>query len=1066
MVDAQRNDEYTRVELPFIKQLKHMGWEHAKGDIDVPYLVDPPITKGRQDFKKVLLLDRLQDAVRRINTDENGNPWIDDKRINKAISDIERPGIHRLIEANREITRLLIKGTEVEGPDGKQKTIKYIDFENPKNNDFIAINQFRVDPPWSTGDCGFIIPDIVLFVNGIPLVVIECKHPDIESPLEKGVEQLLRYSNQREWVEEPEGAEKLFHYVQVMIATHFDRSCMGTVGYPADRYLEWKDPFPRTVDELAKELGVDEPSGQQILAAGVLHPDNLLDIVRNCSLFKENEKIIPRYQQYRAVHKAIHRLQTGQTRAQHGEQDQRGGIIWHTQGSGKSLTMVFLVRKIRTIKDLQRFKVVIITDRTDLEEQLSETAALTGEPIQIATSVKDLEEKLRTPGAGLVFGMVQKFRDDIIDSTDEPTLQRGLNDSEDILVLVDEAHRSHTSTLHASLLAALPNCAMIGFTGTPIVKKGKKRTTEIFGPLIDTYTIKQSQEDGATLPILYEGRTTTGEVKDTDSLDEIFIDMFAERSEKERAIIRRKYATKGKVLEAEQLIKAKARDMLRHYVSRILPNEFKAQVVAVSRLAAVRYQKAFEEARDELVQELEELDDSLKNLSDDEIESLESDTRFLVEAYSYLDTIRELKFAAVISGDHNDPPSWSKWTSKGQQKANIASFKKPLKQDKLAFLIVRTMLLVGFDARVEQVLYIDRLMRDHELLQAIARVNRTHENKTHGLVVDYFGLAHHLKDALDVYAEGDIEGALMSVLERLPILEARHLRIIEFFASRGLDIQDREGCIDLLRDDRLRAEFQLKYKDFLEALDPLLHRPGALKYIEDAKRLRYIHKKAQNRYRDENLNLLGVGHKVRKLIDRYIISEGIDPKIGPVDILHTDFERQVEELKSSKAQAAEMEYAVRYHIRIHLDEDPVYYGKLSERLEEILQSFEDNWDALAQALKEFVADVRAGRPADKTNLDPKREAPFLSLLLDAAEIERENEELILKYAKATVEMVKHISKEISHVDFWRSRVAQQELRGWIVEFLDFHEMVPFDKLPEIADRIIQTAKHNHSRLVK
>jgi type I restriction enzyme R subunit len=248
-------------------------------------------------------------------------------------------------------------------------------------------------------------------------------------------------------------------------------------------------------------------------------------------------------------------------------------------------------------------------------------------------------------------------------------------------------------------------------------------------------------------------------------------------------------------------------------------------------------------------------------------------------------------------------------------------------------------------------------------------------------------------------------------------------------------------------------------------LDPLLHRPEALKYVEDAKRLRYIHKKAQNRYRDENLNLLGIGHKVRNLIDRHIISEGIDPKIKPVDILHADFEKQVEELKSSKAQAAEMEYAVKHHIRIHLDEDPIYYGKLSERLEEILQSFEDNWDALAKALKEFTEEVRAGRPADKTKLDPKREAPFLSLLLDAANIDRESTELLLKYAKATVEMIEHISKEISHIDFWRSRVAQQELRGWIVKYLDGHELVPFEKLPEIADRIVQTAKHNHSRLV-
>jgi len=1061
LVNDGENREHNRVELPFIQQLRKMGWTHIEGDTEVPYL-----TEERRSFRQVLMLDRLRNAIERVNTDDDGNSWLDDARITKAVSDLERPGTRKLIEANKEVTRLLIKGTEVEGPDGRQRTIRYIDFEKPENNDFLAVSQFRVDPPWSTGDHGYIIPDIVLFVNGIPLVVVECKSPDLEEPLAEGVEQLLRYSNQREWVEEPEGVERLFHYVQVMIATHFDRACVGTVGSTADRYLEWKDPYPTRMEELATDLGVTEPSGQQILAVGMLHPHKLLDILRNFTLFKEGHKIIPRYQQYRAVQKAIERLKTGQTRLQHGEQDQRGGIIWHTQGSGKSLTMVFLVRKMRTMKELQRFKIVMITDRIDLEEQLSETAELTGEPLQTADSVKDLEAKLRVHGAGLVFGMIQKFQDDILSSIKDPTLQEGLNDSEDILVLVDEAHRSHTSALHASLQAALPNCAMIGFTGTPVVTEGKKRTTEIFGPLVDTYTIKQSQDDGATLPILYEGRTTAGEVKDASSLDEIFVDMFADRSEKERAIIRRKYATKGNVLEAEQLIKAKARDMLRHYLSRILPNGFKAQVVAVSRRAAVRYQKAFEEAQDELVKRLQSIDLGLMGLDDKAIGELAPDTRFLVEAYPYLDTIRELKFATVISGNGNDPPSWRNWTSKGQHKANIASFKDSMKKDRLAFLIVRTMLLVGFDAPVEQVLYVDRLMRDYELLQAIARVNRTYPNKTHGLVVDYFGLAHHLKDALDVYTEGDIEGALRSIMDELPILEARHRRIVDFFSERGVELKDEDACVDLLKDDRLRAEFQLKYRDFLQALDPLLHRPEALKYVDDAKRLRYIHKTAANRYRDENLNLLGVGNKVRTLIDKHIMSRGIDPKIGPVDILHADFEEQVRQLKSPVAQAAEMEYAIRHHISVHLDEDPVYYGKLSERLEEILQDFRDNWEALAKALREFTGEVQAGRPADKTRLDPKREAPFLSLLLEAACVDRESEEFLMQYAKATVEMVDHISKEIVHVDFWRSRVAQDELRGWIVRFLDERGLIPLDKLPEVADRIVQTAKHNHARLVK
>ncbi|MHA2022791.1 MAG: type I restriction endonuclease, partial [Candidatus Thorarchaeota archaeon] len=219
MVDGRRDDEFKRAEKPFLEQLKQMGWKHAIGDIDVPYIVKPQIIEGRKSFKQVLLFDSLRDAIQRINLDDNGEPWLDDTRLNKAISDLERPGTHQLMKANREITRLLIKGIEVEGLDGKKKTIKYIDFKNPERNHFLAINQFRVDPPWSTGDKGFIIPDIVLFINGIPLIVVECKKPDHDAPLEDGIDQLLRYSNQREWVREEfgyEGVEKLFHYVQIM----------------------------------------------------------------------------------------------------------------------------------------------------------------------------------------------------------------------------------------------------------------------------------------------------------------------------------------------------------------------------------------------------------------------------------------------------------------------------------------------------------------------------------------------------------------------------------------------------------------------------------------------------------------------------------------------------------------------------------------------------------------------------------------------------------------------------------------------------------------------------------
>ena len=399
--------EYIQVEQPFIEQLQALGWDYLEGDTDVPYLTE------RETFRQVLLTGRLREALVRINLDENSQSWLDETRVAQAVGRLERLGVPKLIEANQVATDLLLKGTPVEGPDGKYVTVRYIDFEHLERNDFLVINQFRVDPPWATARRDYVMPDLVLFVNGIPLVVVEAKSPDLEDPLTQAITQLLRYSNQRQGVDEPEGAERLFHYAQILVATCFETARVGTVGASYEHYLEWKDTYPIQTSEVLRDLGgLEKLSGQQMLVAGMLRPTHLLDIVRNFTLFTEvgghTVKIVPRYQQFRAVHKAIERLTHGQTRREHGEADQRGGIIWHTQGSGKSLTMVFLVRKMRTLPELRRFKIVAVTDRVKLEKQLRDTATLTGEPLQVARSVAEFQRLLRQPGAGLVFGMIQK----------------------------------------------------------------------------------------------------------------------------------------------------------------------------------------------------------------------------------------------------------------------------------------------------------------------------------------------------------------------------------------------------------------------------------------------------------------------------------------------------------------------------------------------------------------------------------------------------------------------------------------------------------------------------------
>lgn len=799
--------EFEKVEWPLVLQLVEKlaapAWKQTTGSLDHPSVTD------RESFREVLLRTDLRNAIKRVNL-RDGQPWLDESRISQAVSELERISKPRLMEANQEATKLLLEGCVVEGlpgwDNGRSKTIHYIDWDNVENNTFRVINQFRVDTPGKAKE--FIAPDLVLFVNGIPVVVIECKSPSVAEPIAEAVDQLRRYSNQRKAageVEDDEGNEKLFFTNQLLVATSFDEARVGTIGGDAEHYAPWRDTAPLALDDVKKRLGKEQLSAQETLVAGLFTPSHLLDIIRHFTSYQvvsgRTVKIACRYQQFRAVQNAIARLQTGKTRQKDGEVDRRGGLIWHTQGSGKSLTMVFLVRKLRSVPALRKFKIVLVTDRTDLQDQLSKTATATGETVEIGESMSAVQKLLKKKGPGLVFAMIQKYRErdnppDEAESSGKAAPLQALNDDESILVLVDEAHRSHASALHASLLAAIPNCARIGFTGTPIIMGAKKRTHDIFGEFLDRYTIKESEADGATVPILYEGRSAEGAVADGGDLDQLFDHWFKDRPEDERDAIKKKYATKGAVLgEAEELITAKADDMMHHYVEHILPNGLKAQVVAYSRLAAVRYQAALSAARDRLVLEAEELDAATRALDDEQLAERPRKLRAAVRAARHLVLLKSLEFATVISPKHNDPNEWEQWSDGSVIETHIDRFKKrlvhadPTKEDRLAFLCVKSMLLTGFDAPVEGVMYLDRPIKEAELLQAIARVNRTDTpQKAAGIIVDYHGVASHLKEALKEYSREDIDGALQSLKDEIPKLRDRCQRALDLFKSRGLDI--------------------------------------------------------------------------------------------------------------------------------------------------------------------------------------------------------------------------------------------------------------------------------------
>ena len=1157
--------EYDLVEKPFCEQLRTMGWSWIEGDVDVPELTE------RESFREVFLVNRLAEAITKINL-RDGKPWLDETRIAKAIRDLTRVAGHRLMEANQAATELLLKGTVADGlPDwdnGRPQPISYIDFDHPENNDFLVINQFKVE---LTSGRGHIIPDAVLFINGIPIAVAEFKSPSIENPMHEAINQLLRYTNQRRELfptiyTDNEGLEKLFHTNQLLVASYYFEARAATIGAPPEAYLEWSDTSPMPMSTVAEELGIISASddieeakselqavgpeqtdrvgtpiffrqtkqrpealrsrqgaamqSQQVLVAGMLRPVNLLDLMRNFTVFQQvdgkTRKVVARYQQFRAIHKAVVKLQEGRTKSKGAQQDERGGIIWHTQGSGKSLSMVFLVRKMRTLDALKRYKIVTVTDRTDLEIQLRETACLSGEAVRPT----DQDKRTRVSSTALtqrilsettpdiVFAMLQKYqdiekqalKDDKVAMTifrkekrpgkDEPIVEKEvtfeenirfeefpvLNESEEILVLVDEAHRSHTRSLHRNLRRALPNAAIIGFTGTPILSKEKTETREIFGDFIDKYLLQDAELDGATVPILYEGRTADGLVKDAPNLDTLFEDMFRTYAKKELDIIKAKYGTESDVLEAPLLIEQKAKDMLRHYVGVVLPEGYKAQVVATSRRAAVLYLEKLRVARDELVRDLEGLSPRTLALPEDEIEKLDQQTKFLVRAHTLLPLIRALDVAVVISGNHNDPESWWNWAKKENQDEYTKRFKRKMaseqteKTDPLALMVVNNMLLTGFDAPVEQVMYLDRKVVAHDLLQAIARVNRTCGQKKCGYVVDYIGVARHLNEALKDYDGEDTEGTLIDINVELPKLLDRRNRAVVVFKGRGIkDLQNEvEACVNLLADLKIRAEFINKLRMFYETLNILEHRPEVPNDVfRDAKLLGFINKVAANLYRDPALNLLGVAEKVKGLIDAHISARGVDPKIPPTTITDSEFEKVLKAQSSSRARAAQMQHALRYHITNFSNLNPVFARKMSEKLEEILKRFKDDWDALERELRKYMDELRQGDRNDFPDLDPRVQVPFVRLILEAFSENRQLDENQRKAAiRTTLDIIERIRQEVAKVGFWKNADRRELLTKQLVRDLDASGICPPGKERDIAQRLVALAKENHEYLVR
>ncbi|MFD7162126.1 type I restriction endonuclease subunit R [Streptomyces violascens] len=1115
--------EYDKTEKPLTEQLVAMGWAHLQGGPPGETATDPAAS-GRESFHQVLYADRFRAAVSRINPGADGEPWLSAAQLDwlcalvRGVVPGHGPGKHG-VAGNLELTRLLRDGVNARRVPGRTKSdpehVRLVDWDGEfaPGNDLLAVSQFRVDREGRQPAT----PDMVLFVNGLPWAVVECKAPltsgaDSRAALDFAVEQVLGYAG----AEYVSAVPEFVRFAQVLIGTDRDHAELGTVSAEPRHFAPWRTVRPIGEDVVRQEVGKEAEKGhvpltdQEVLVAGVLRPAHLLTLVRDFSTQKgigaRTVKVIGRYQQFRAVLEIARRLDVRRRAVAKGEPvDQRGGVVWHTQGSGKSLTMAFLVRHLRSTKELSGHKVVVVTDRLDLEKQIRESLGASDEKVHRATSVKRARKYLAVDVPDLVLVTLQKARrdDTAYDGTEESLGEgegegqeeahlhnRVANGDSDIVVLIDEAHRGQSRWQHARLRAMLPNAAMVGFTGTPIISGAAKTTEQIFGGFADTYTLRDAERDRSVVPVRYEAYDVPLEVIEKAALDAKFEEHVPEDPERRERVLRT-FARRKEILEAPSVIAEKADHMLRHWARNALPDRFGAQLVAVSRLAAVRYRDALIDARDRLLDRIDALDPELIH-DPMAVHSATEVERELLDLLPHRAVLASIDAAVVISKAENgtvqpdgsrrqDPEAWQRWTLKSKQDAYIARFKKgigdplaaaadpswraethggaglgqgapagsgeiwdewsaagsgaadPARESMdagageqregkgsdgpMAFLVVQSMLLTGFDAPVEQVLYLDCALSGVGLLQAVARTNRPYPAKEWGLVVDFIGIGPELAGSLDKYDQAHLRHVYgfdaVSVDHLKPDYEGRQPtgdellvqadvaaealladlsgKVSTFLDRYGIpslaelaDEVRQEDLLQALSDPLLLGEFDELVRDFLTALNAVLPRPKALEYEDLAGRLGELQHIARRRYLDgrDQFSPRRYGAKVRQLISRHLKVTGIEQRIPPVDLSAPDFMRRVNANKDPRARTAYMAGSLRLRITARIASNRARYGTFSERLEEVVQQMRQDFEKAAVDLAVLVGDVNAAERSgpDDNGLDPRTEGAVYGLL--------------------------------------------------------------------------------------
>ncbi len=1053
-------NEYTLVELPAIDYLtNNVGYDYIEGNKVTPAHGE------RGSFRDVVLTRRLSGALMRLN------PWMNESSLSTAIKFLlnsEAIGTS-LLEINEKLYKAIVdlEFTVQQDVDGhkKNQTVKFIDFDDVDKNEFLVVNQFEV-----LGMNKTILPDLVIFINGIPVVVIEAKSPfketveNINAGKKDAFNQLRRYMGAREG-ELDEGAVRLFHtnfFTGIINKYH---AYVGTISSSYDYYLEWKDPYP-----FKKEQMNDiENNGQNLFFQGLLEKNNLLKILQFFIVFETESDIrikkIARYQQFRACMKAIKRIKEGKTPLE------KGGVIWHTQGSGKSLSMVMLARMIRRTKELEDTMLVVITDRIDLDKQIYNTftrvfpAEYTiadsnlDKLLTRAEKVTEMEKLISKGQPKIIMTTIQKFQ---CKSDENPILEdssqkdalffdkeiKVLTNKSNVIVFTDEAHRSQYSNLSMNMRKALPNATFIGFTGTPI-EKDDKSTYKTFGSLIDSYTISQSVKDGNTVAIVYEGRRQELHIIQ-EELEEDFNEYFKNKSVDEKEAIKMKYFNKISLAEAEDRIDDIAKDLLIHYKENSYKLGFKAQVVTVSRHACVTYYNALK-----------------KHMS---------------EVFGN----NPIEVKVIYScGNNEEPYLVEHRTSKSEQDLILSRFKKEIEKDRLCIIIVKDMLLTGFDAKIEDVMYLDRPLKEHTLLQAIARVNRTYDKeyktidednqeviqqrrKVYGKVVDYFGITRHLEEALEVFDNDDV-GEPMENIDSLfkKMLDFKEA-VMRIFV--GVDKSDLDALMNVLKPENKRAEFEMAYKRYAVAINALMPTHARQEDLNDLKWMAYVRAAAKARFEPENsIDISDCGQKAKELISEHLKSKGVYQWIEPITLFDKDFKDKIN-FGSDEAIASSMEHAIKHVISVKMNDNPVHYQSLLERLLKIIEETNVDWEERRRQLEEFIErELNYGEENKTHNLgfSEKRQLAIYEAIKEYKKGGRVTEEIAYNNGDSEETVLKEITLEVEKVILETrvkgfkqntTRISEMETAIYNMLLLKYFDTLKPDVISKLTVPLIDLAK--------